>query len=269
MNCERSRAMMAEAAAEAISARRRVELDGHLGSCASCRAEFERVRALLNAIDQSVVARAGLQDEPEVVGRLRQRIAEEAERSAAKVTEASNGFRSWWATAAACAAVAVLGLAVWVILPQKNSPQPITSVKQPAAITQVEIKPSSPGAIPSIAETPHPPRNSGGLHAGRIDAGRPRRMGNGAAMPAIPNVIVQPGQMQAILQLEAAIQSGKVDGTQLKLAGNGVNQPIDIKPLTITPLDSAAMRNDEGSKPSGDSTNENFVSAEPERGKTR
>jgi hypothetical protein len=76
-----------------------------------------------------------------------------------------------------------------------------------------------------------------------------------------PRVIVEPGQMQAILQLVAAMQRGQIEGAKL-LAGEKKDvAPLEIQPLTIAPLQIAMLKDESepsASSGSGDDS-KNFV----------
>jgi hypothetical protein len=52
-----------------------------------------------------------------------------------------------------------------------------------------------------------------------------------------PQVIVPPGELEAVERLAAEIHSGRIDGKQLIAADGGMTKPLTIAPIVIEPLE--------------------------------
>jgi hypothetical protein len=53
-------------------------------------------------------------------------------------------------------------------------------------------------------------------------------------------IIVPKGQLVAAARLSEAINSGRVDGTQLLAAQQDYQKPLDVKPIEIPPLETVS-----------------------------
>lgn len=227
-NCAQVRELMSDAAFGPLSGRRNAAFETHLLNCARCREEFRRVQTLLQAIDSGVSASVAAEHSPQLVANVRQAIAEQ-----------SNRAREWWprsawlTAAGVCAALAICFLAVRT---SRNTQQPdLYRAAHPA---------NTPLAQNGAATTPNiiPPRELANSRSPRKSAVAAHRAAVRVPDPvAEPQVIVEPGQMQAILQLVAATRRSRIDGAELLAGQKKVADPLEIQPLTIAPLQIADL----------------------------
>lgn len=233
--CDRIRGWVADAASGSLSESRRSEFEKHIGDCAGCRAEFRSMENLLGKIDESLRATFSAEPSLRLLANARQEIAAERQR------EASWFGRNRWLTAAgACAAFAAVLLAA-VVVHRANQPRRNYASHPPIANSVPARVPAtlSGGAAESAKHIA--PVNSSHRHARHPELAlarqtRPRN----ARRHAGPEVIVQPGQMRAILQFVAEMQKGKIDGAEIEKGIQESQKPLHIEPLKIAPLDASA-----------------------------
>lgn len=246
MSCERYRDWMMDAAADELPENRAAELQAHVRECAACRQELQRVRTLLAAIDLGVTAQTAAEPSPRLMEQLRQRIRDEA-----FVTPWRNAR---WVPVVACATVLIVAASVWTLWPRTGArheltassaaPSPVQAVRPAAAATiaKPKIMPERHGSVVALAR---PVRK---LNARRIER-----------QPAAPEVLVPPGQMEAVMQFARMLNSGQIDGAKLLADLKAADQPLEIKPLETPELvgDKSSGASEGGSK--------NFVRSEDSR----
>ena len=226
MSCERYRSWMTSAAADELPENRRTELENHVRECAACRQEFQRVRTLMAAIDLGVAAQTAAEPSPRFVEQVRQRIRDQA--------PVAPWWNARWVPALACATVLIVAASVWTLWPRtavwhqltasSASPSPVQAVR-PAAVkttAKPKITPERCGSMVALARP-----------APRLNA---RRIKRHPSAPEIPEVIVQPGQMEAVMQFAQALNSGRIDGAKLLADLKAADQPLEIKPLETPEL---------------------------------
>lgn len=229
MSC-RYQSWIAESAAEALAPARQAEFEAHVAGCAECRGALERERALQARIQGEL--RAMLDETPStaVAARVRQRIAEEPSADA----------RGWsWLTAAA-GALAAVALVVWLLLPAADEPPPVARSASPEAATAPRPDAPSPAAPAGRGAVAVPgPAPTRGVRAGE----------RGSSLLAANEVIVPPGQWQAVAALYRAARAGVVEGESV------VAQPaplearlvdLTIAELQVAPLEDAPERRPPG-----------------------
>lgn len=238
-NCAQVREQLFDAATDAPCGSNRAALDAHLADCPACAKEFHDARVLTQAIDQSLSARLAVEPSPQLISNVRREIAEQ-----------SHGVAWWWQPSAwltavgVCAALAVLIFAVRSVsqidratrdhaTAAINAPSTWKGVAHPRPSKPIETAANGQPHQPALAAVPHVSRRT------------PHRKA------AEPEVIVEPGQMQAILRLAAATQSGEIDGTKVLDNQEKLDEPLEIQPLVIVPLKIAAL-DDEAAPASGD-----------------
>jgi hypothetical protein len=195
------------------------ELFAHLAVCADCAAEFARVRLLLSAIDRNLEASVSAEPSPEMMARVRRRIADEP--------APHPGIGIWVPVAAAALAVALAAFLWLGIRPGPRRTSPMSSHDAVAKSTpspppqRLEANPESARLAPPVEQpVPSRPGASRTLKpAGKLD------------------VLVPPGQMAAVLELQAALRSGRVDPSSVVPDGEEFGAPLDIARLKISPLD--------------------------------
>jgi hypothetical protein len=227
---------MADAASGSLSEARRGEFDEHIGDCVACRAEFARIESLLGRIDQSLRAELAVEPSPKLVLSVRESIAAE-ETQKARLAAGWLGWNSWLSAAGVCAVV--VALLIFMVAHRANRPD-----------GHFAAHPQIANAAP--ARVPEPPRRSASAENTPLRAPahvreiKPRLAFARRESPRIPahqstepEVIVQPGQMQAILQFVAEMQKGKVNGTEIEEGMKAAEKPLEIKPLNIAPLETS------------------------------
>src|SRR5215469_1854562 len=239
-NCAQIRERMLDAASNSLSGTLRASFDAHLAGCAACTTEFRRVQTLLQAIDHRVSASVAAEPSPRLMANVRREIAAQPGR-----------VRPWWSrsvwltAAGACAALALLMLTLRFVH-KFNSPAQghvAVSIHSPSPAKST-AHPRLNATIESAAAAQ--PRKQAGTHVHRLS-------GSGVHQNfAEPEVIVQPGQMQAVLQLVSAAQKREIDGANL-LDSQKTSEPFEIKPLTIAPLKISALKDDSESLTSSSS----------------
>ena len=209
---------MLDAALGAFPPRRERELLAHLGQCGSCREAYHHARALNSQLDRGLASLTSGQPSPQFAARLRARMA--AERPAPR-------FR-WlaWKPALAGAAVAAVFAVLVVSWPRKRvSPEPQLNQSRSRLASTSPARPQPVEKVPLTGL-------SGSLRTAARHTSARR-----ANSPSQPEVIVPPGQVQALMQLAAAIRSGRIDGKQLIAAQKQMDKPIEIAPIEFRPID--------------------------------
>ena len=224
-SCGRVRKWMIDATTSSLAKLRRVEFERHLSECAACHEEFQRVEMLLQKIDEGVRANVAAAPRPELLVNVRQRIA--AQEQHAPIWSRR---KAWFAAAGACAALAIFVLAVVTLQrPTRDyARRPIPAASQP----NLAVAPSKRSAGVEPAESI--PLRKPALVAARRKASR--RMRRHAKEP---EVIVEPGQMQAVMQFVAEERKGTINGAAIVKGIQASQKPLQIKPLEFTPLDSS------------------------------
>jgi len=214
---------MTSAAADELPENRRTELENHVRECAACRQKFQRVRTLMEAIDLGVTAQSAAEPSPRLMEQVRQRVRNEA--------PVVPWWNARWVPAVACAAVLIVAASVWTLWPRTRArheltassaaPSPIQAVRPAAVVTTAKprITPERRGSMVALARP-----------ARKLSARRQPRV------PEVPEVIVQPGQMEAVMQFAQALNSGQIDGAKLLADLKAADQPLEIKPLETPEL---------------------------------
>lgn len=250
MSCERYRSWMTSAAADELPENRRTELENHARECAACRQELQRVRALLAAIDLGVTAQSAAAPSPRLIELVRRRIRDEA--------PVAPWWKARWVPAVACAAVLIVAASAWTLWPRTGARNELTAssvvssptqaVRLAAAATTAKPKITAQGRgsmVTSMVALARPARR---LNARRID-----RQRAAPEVPEVPEVIVEPGQMEAVMRFAQELNSRQIDGAKLLADLKAADQPLKIKPLETPEL--------AGDKSNGASEggNKNFV----------
>jgi hypothetical protein len=194
-------------------------LRAHLDACADCAAEFARTRLLLSAIDRGVAASVAAEPSPEMMARFRRRVAEEP--------ALHSWIGSWIPVAAAALAVAIAAF-LWLGIrtgPRRALPAASHETAANSSPAQTPGRAQENGASATLA----PPVSS---HAAASRALKP-----GGKL----DVLVPPGQMAAVLELQAALKNGSVDPSSVAPDQEDPGAPLDIARLKIVPLEFPAL----------------------------
>ncbi len=241
MACERFEKTLIE---EAIAPGGDAELAAHLRICPDCREELARQRELQERIMGGVAAMVAERPSPGLLARVRQQIADE------RAPRAFPWMR--WAIGFAVTACAVL--VIWVAgRPRGPVPlrQPqVQTVQAPSSMppsTQQSSQQAANQFHSSVAPAVRRPRGTVLHHAvvrkpvtviAQVDV---------AAKNPVPGpeVIVPPGQREAVLRLVNALQSGRVDAASLlRPAPAGDFALLKIAPIEVKPLNSEEENED-------------------------
>ena len=254
MNCKKYNMWMSDAATDVLSARQRSEFETHIRDCSRCREELARAHALLETIDRGVMAQVSVEPYPEFMARLRQRLS----------TEGAPRTAIWnrRVPVAACAAVVIIAAAMWMMWPGRVKRAPVAST-DPATKSFVAANHSTPNANSVGAEPLRANRAPVTAAVRRVVAHDRRRF---EREPDVAQVIIPPGEGEAVLQFAAALQSGKIDGAKLLAAQKEAEKPIVIKPLVIPPLGNTAQEDKASSGPGSSGTEDELVSGVPTQG---
>ena len=237
MACERYREAVGDLAAGLPAP---AGLDAHLATCEACRAELAGLRHALAVADTELARMLSAEPTPELAARIRRAVAE---------SDPSPGWRFGWVwPATATVATLLVALAVFLARGTPSAPESRMAVDahgpQSAGSTRAVEAAGTDGLNDVV--TPRSPGQAGrrgvrspGGSLGTRQAGVPRD-----DRPPEPEVLVPPGETEALLRFVALVHRERLAPAALAAAG----QPsadlaelasIDIQPLEIVPLDPA------------------------------
>ncbi len=205
----------------------------HLKGCASCGVAFDQRRGFLAEMDRGVTALVSAQPSAALISRVRQEIA------VVSVARDKNGWR-WAGTRVAVAAAAVLAI-FFVMRPNiRRQSSPISGVLSNAAQPlKASPKLASENNVAdtgnSVATTAYSRTERRQRHVSFREAAK-------SVLPPSPTfeVIVPPGQREAVLRFSRAMREYSIDGGQL-IAGSNEEvtgpAPLALAPLSIILLD--------------------------------
>jgi anti-sigma factor RsiW len=218
MSCEKYSDWMTHAAFGDLPAEREPELLAHAMECAACREALAHARAVHDFVDRGIESLVAGEPSPQFATHLRRRIAQECEPLRSPWTA--------WAPVSACA------LALAVVLAIMVARRPVHKGSNPHIASAVNPISAPPGAVPASVASPRNAERT--ARPGDFRRSAQTR----AATTTRPEIIVPRGQLAAALHLSAAINSGRVDGSQLLAARENSEKPLDVKLIEIAPLDS-------------------------------
>lgn len=215
MSCEKYSGWMTDAALGELRGRREPELLAHAMDCEACREALSHAKKVRDFVERGVEALVAAEPSPQFAMRLRRRIAQE-----------SRPVQTYWVGWAPIAAGA-LALVLLLILVVGRRPhhndfsQRVASGLQPSPSSQGV---ATPDANRWDARADGSEASERLTHTRKVAAG-------------LPKIIVPEGQIVAAARLSEAINSGRVDGTQLLVAQRDAEKPLEVKPIEITLLD--------------------------------
>jgi hypothetical protein len=235
MTCNGYRKWIKRAALNLLDASRQAKLGAHLVECDGCRALCESECQLVKAINLALTASVAAAPSPGFTARARIRLAEERETARPRPA----WVRSGWipVSVAGVVALATFLAVIWPVLRQRKQPQ---SVKQTANM-------SAPGTQAPVASLPSAVTDSAGAVFGAAHARirnttarhEPARTHDSARAEDNPpqfQVMVEPGQWNAIVVAYRAAQSAHVDTRALTQTSDQEEQPVEMKPIEIKPV---------------------------------
>ena len=221
--CEKYADWIADAALGALEAERERELLAHAAECEACRASYWRGYELATLVDRGVESLVSGEPSPYFLTRVRTCIASDGAPSAAL----------GWKALGAVVLVAAIVVAVIVSQGLRTAQPTDARVAAPnGASKSTTTEPqahracSSPGQ--PEATTMQATMTRAALH--------PRHSARDLGSSSQPEILVLPGQLDAILQFASAVRSGKIDGRQLLAAQEESEKPLEIVPIEIAPL---------------------------------
>ncbi len=225
MGCERYKSWLSDAALGALAPAREAEWRAHVEQCAACRAELERERMLLAALERGLEESLSAEPSPEFAARVRMRVVEEAARPRA-------WFSGWIPAGAAALAVLVI-VAVWLVHRQPSEQQrverrEVTESRPPSG----SLGPAPLGQPPQavIPKAPGEPLRSKPIGTAS------ERIGHG---PAVLEVLVAEEEQAGILWLYNTVRSRRVDASAWPAEPLNDVRPAELKiaPLEVAKLD--------------------------------
>jgi hypothetical protein len=233
MACERYLEAVTELAAGGPAV---AGLKAHLAECADCREELAALRRVLEAVDAELRPFASSEPSPALAARIRQ---------AASEPEARSGSRPAFALQALAAAAVLAAVAFVLLLGRAPTPTSVAALtpRPETSGTPLPASVALPAATARPAASPRPREE-------RVPATAAARR---AASPE-PEVVVPPGQMEALVRFAALVNRVRVAPPMLGATGQPSPElaelrlidigpisvgSIDIQPLEIVPLDPA------------------------------
>jgi hypothetical protein len=214
MACKKYAGWLTHAAlGQLLAPSRYSELVAHLGNCESCREDFQRTQTVLSLADRAVNALTSGEPSSHFVPRLRVRIANESAR-----------VRSAWAARVPIAASTLIFIAIVGITAAKW-------IERDAARAPLAVVASIPSE-PAIATT-------SAVRAAAADRKTPsmRVDPHAALRQRTPDVLVAPGQMQALLRLAEVTRHRRASFANEVARHDELGQPLEITPIEIQQLD--------------------------------
>jgi len=224
MSCERYRDALADVA---VGSPAPGGVESHLAGCEACRAELGMLRRALDLADEEMAGLRSAEPSPELAVRIRQAVTDSDEAPAWRF--------GWLWPAVAVAATLAVALVAW----PRRGPEPgapvgsSARVESPApALPTMPREPARPALTATASATVVPP-------AASRRSPRPRAPREEAA----PEVLVPPGEAEALLRFAAHLQTRVVSPDSLLVADLSAPLPepkgVEIQPLEIVPLDPA------------------------------
>jgi|CZKC01.1.fsa_nt_gi hypothetical protein len=223
-------------------------LTAHLAKCADCREELAAQRALQERITNGIAAMVADEPSSALLTRVRARIAPEA-------APRSTNWMQW--VLAGVTVTAFAAVAMWMIGRPSGRPNGVGNLPTQSASSA----PSSPSSAPIQVASQQPvqpkpavshehrqiriashPNASVSVRA-TVKVAEPLLTVTANNRPA--EVIVPPGQREAVLRLVNALRTGRVDAASLIRT----SQPGEVAPLAITPLEVKPLNGGGGDGP--------------------
>ncbi len=221
MPCEKYSGWMTDAALGELRAEREPELLAHAFECEACRDALSHAREVRQFIDRGVESLVAGEPSPQFATNLRRRIARD-----------SVPPRFPWP---AWAPVMAGALALAVVLAIIVTRRPVHNGSNQGAASAVNAISAPPEAVTASAPNPQNVQRTG-------DTGDSERSVRARTpTPALPEIIVPKGQLAAVVQLSAAINSGRINGNQLLAAQREYDKPLEVKPIEIAPMEIPAL----------------------------
>jgi hypothetical protein len=221
MSCEKYSGWMTDAALGELRAEREPELLSHAMECEACREALSHARRVRELVEGGIESLVDGEPSPQFLTGLRRRIAQEPH-------PVPSRWMAWTPVAAGALTLAILLAVLVARTPSQHGSDPsVASGLSPARSSPgASAAPGLPGLNPQIAANKSTSERLPQAH--RANAG-------------LPKIVVPKGQLLAAARLSEAINSGRVDGSELLAAQQEYEKPLEVKPIEIAPLDSPAL----------------------------
>lgn len=229
MSCEKYSGWMTDAALGELRAEREPELLAHAMECEACREALNHARNVRAFVERGVESVVAGEPATGFEMRLRRRMALEA-----RLVE--SGWKAWAPLAAGAAAVFAVVLIVITGHLARHSDGNASVASSATAVARAVASSSTP--VESVAPATEVRAPGRALSTARTLRGR-------SVSAATVEIIVPAGQLVAAARLSEAINSGRVDGTQLVEAQRDADKPLEVNPIEITPLEPPPTPDDE------------------------
>ena len=234
MDCKKYQSWLNDEALGELPPARSAELHSHLAACADCRAELERRRLFLSAMDQAVAASSAGEPSPVFAARVRGRIAEQP---------AAAPWFSGWVPWTAGVAVTLAALMTYMFLPKERSETPHRAV---AHVTK-KIEPSETESKPAAAAAPS-------MEPKTVRKGSRTRPAVPAIVqqaPAAVEVIIPRDEVEGIAWLARQLHQKPAQTTtllaDLRARTERQTEPLHLEDRKIAPLEIAPVEKLTGS----------------------
>jgi hypothetical protein len=228
------------------------DLTRHLQGCASCRAALDGRRALLARIDSGVTAMVSAEPPAALISRMRQQVA---------AAQVSHGARWWQWAGAGIGLAAVAALALFLLArPGVRTPHPSRADQAsnvpsaPLGIPQNNQQQRTTAAVGTAASLPRTRLAVEKRHGAAADRAAFHAANTSETRAAEFEVIVPPGQREAIVRFSEALRMRSIDEAQLVTSSkdDGAGPPpLELKPLKIQLLDGTEEVTGDGAKANG------------------
>lgn len=209
-----------------ISSKRELELLTHVAECESCREAYDHAKAVRALVDDSVEALVAAEPSAQFMTRLRARLAREPAPSRWN-WDVWKFFENHSANRFSFLAGAFV-LATILIFAIVGSPR-----RHAAAPSSAEVLEWS-----FVSTIPAKPADEMSNTIGNLE--RPRKPSS-ARLVSSPNsqpeVLVPKGQLLAVAEFYEVTRSSRVNAGQIYAAQEEPQEPLEVKPIEITPLE--------------------------------
>jgi hypothetical protein len=232
MTCQRFHNWIKDAAVDSLDPGRKAKLTAHLTNCASCQEFFGEEQWLIGAIDRGLRERLNREPAPDVVARVRIRLAEEGDQSRSRVRW---GFGAWVpAYAVGVPVLVLLIIAIWS-LNRPATPWQVAFVTTPTA--HVHGTTSEEQTKETFIRLSGPIRGRGSRRLSAATQGNEFEKTAGERLSPDMQVLVQPGQWAAIAQLSQTMRAGGTFRSSPLGEIAEQEQPIELGPFAIKAIE--------------------------------
>jgi hypothetical protein len=220
MSCEKYSGWMTDAALGELGAEREPELLSHAMECQACREALSHATRVRELVERGIESLVDGEPSPQFLTGLRRRIAQEPH-------PVQSPGMAWTPVAAGVLTLAVLLAVLVARTPSQHGSDP-----------SVASSPSAAGSSPGALAASGLPGSNPQIAASKSTSERLPRAHRANA--GLPQIIVPKGQLLAAARLSEAINSGRVDGSELLAAQQEYEKPLEVKPIEIVPLEPPA-----------------------------